>query len=205
MRHSIPRPRSAVLDDDCPDAELIGRCRQGQQLAWATLVRRYQRLIYTVVLRAGLAEDHAAEVFQATFVRLHEHLHRLREPEHLRAWLVTTAKREMLLLRERLARNLPLQGDDGELTPAGRAVDESPDTDPLPEERLSQLQQSQRLQRALGRLDARSQRWAELLFLQDEPLSYGEVAALMQAPIGSIGPTRARLLDKLRKLLSEDL
>ncbi len=205
MRPSLNRQRTHLIDDDCPDAELIDRCQQGQQLAWATLVRRYQRLIYTVALRGGLAEDNAAEVFQATFVRLHEHLHRLRDPERLRAWLVTTAKREMLLMRERMSRHMPLQGDDGELTAAGRAVDECPDPDPLPEEHLSQLQQSQRLQRALARLDGRSQRWAELLFLQEEPMPYGEIANLMQVAVGSIGPTRARLLDKLRKLLGEDL
>jgi RNA polymerase sigma factor (sigma-70 family) len=205
MQACSPRARPTLIDNDCPDAELIKRCQQGQQLAWAALVRRYQRLIYTVAMRGGLAEDQAAEVFQAAFVRLHDHLHKLREPERLRAWLVTTAKREVILMRERMARHVPLQSDDGELTAAGRAVDESPDTDPLPEERLSQLQQSQRLQRALARLDGRSQRWAELLFLQDEAMPYGQIATLMQVPIGSIGPTRARLLDKLRKLLSEDL
>jgi RNA polymerase sigma factor (sigma-70 family) len=201
---SLPT-RTALIDDDCPDAELIDRCQQGQKLAWATLVRRYQRLIYTVAMRAGLAEDQAAEIFQATFVRLNEHLHRLREPERLRAWLVTTAKRETLLLRERMARHMPLQGDDGEATAAGLALSEVPDADPLPEEQLSQMQQAQRLQRALARLDGRSQLWAELLFLQDEPLPYGEIAERMQVAIGSIGPTRARLLEKLRKILSEDL
>jgi RNA polymerase sigma factor (sigma-70 family) len=196
-----PRQRSASLYDDQTDAELIARCRDGQQGAWATLVRRYQRLLYTVALRAGLAEDHAAEVFQASFVRLYEHLHKLREPEHLRAWLVTTTKREVLLLRERLSRHVHLQGEDGEASDAGAFIEQMPDGDPLPEARLSELQQWHRVRLAVEKLDARSQRWVELLFLQEEPLPYNEVAVLMQVPIGSIGPTRARVLAKLRTLM----
>jgi RNA polymerase sigma factor (sigma-70 family) len=196
-----PRQRPASLYDDLNDAELIARCRDGQQGAWATLVRRYQRLLYTVAMRAGLAEDHAAEVFQASFVRLHEHLNKLREPEHLRAWLVTTTKREVLLLRERLSRHIHLHGEDGEASDAGTFIEQIPDEDPLPEERLSELQQWHRVREAVDKLDARSQRWVELLFLQEEPLPYTEVAALMQVPVGSIGPTRARVLAKLRTLM----
>jgi RNA polymerase sigma factor (sigma-70 family) len=75
------------------DTELVERCRAGQQSAWNTLVRRYQRLVFTVPRRAGLSEDQAADVFQVVFSRLFEHLDRLGDPSRVQAWLVTTAKR----------------------------------------------------------------------------------------------------------------
>ena len=168
------------------------------------MVHRYQRLIYTVALRAGLGQDVAADVFQATFVRLHEHVHRLREPDRLRAWLVTTAKREALLLRARLIRDVPLTDEQGEATAAGHALNDQADPDPLPETQLAALQQLDLMRRAVERLDAKSQRWVELLFLQEEPMPYTEVAALLGTSVGSIGPTRARLLSKIRALMESE-
>ena len=82
------------------DAALVARCRSGDGAAWAALVRRYQRIVYAIAMRTGADEHAAADVFQTVFARLHEHLPRLSPPERLQAWIVTTAKREALRMRQ---------------------------------------------------------------------------------------------------------
>lgn len=188
---------------DLTDAELVARCRERDEAAWSTLVRRYQRLLYTVPRRAGLSEAHAADVFQACFEQLYRHLDRLDDPARVRAWLVTTARRETLRLLEHARRHVDLEpaGDAGD-APADSALEALPDPGPLPDAQLAELQQHDRLRRALERLDPRSRRFLELLFLQDETPPYSEIAATLGIAEGSIGPTRARCLAKLRDTMA---
>lgn len=184
---------------DLEDAELVRRCRDGEMAAWSTLVRRYQSLIYTVPRRAGLSEDQAADVFQVAFERLHRHLHRLEDGARVRAWLVTTAKHETLrLLHEARRFTSPPPGPEGQDEDPLAAI---PDPSPLQDEQLEQLQDAHRVRQAVERLEPRLQQFVELVFLQEEPLPYTEVAERLGIPVGSIGPTRARCLAKLRKLL----
>ena len=193
-----PRP---VLQD-LPDDELVRRCRAGEAAAWSTLVRRYQRLIYTVPRRAGLSEDDAADIFQICFQRLLEHIDRLEDGAPVRAWLVTTAKRESLRRIEaarRFAQPTTTGDDDADEDP----LPAIPDPAPLQDEQLSDLQDLSRLRAAVDRLEPRARQFIETLFLQQEPLPYSEVAARLGIPEGSIGPTRARCLAKLRKLLHD--
>jgi RNA polymerase sigma factor (sigma-70 family) len=189
------------LLDDLTDADLLAQCRAGRQAAWSTLVRRFQRLVYTVPRRAGLSEEQAADVFQFTFSRLFEHLDRIDDASRVRAWLVTTAKRETLRLIEESRRIVDLAptGDaDGEAEdPLERIADPSP----LAEAMLAELQEHDRVRRALERLEPRHRQLLELLFLQDEAPPYAEIAARLGIAEGSIGPTRARALEKLRTLL----
>lgn len=187
--------------DSLSDAELVSRCRAGSEAAWGLLVRRFQRLVYTVPRRAGLSEAQAADVFQVVFARLVEHLDGLADPSRVQAWLVTTARRESLRLIEQSRRIVDLaaagDGDDDGADP----LDRLPGDDPLPEALLSDLQQQDRVRHAVSLLDERSRRFVELLFLQDEPLPYSEIAARLGIAEGSIGPTRARCLAKLRDLM----
>src|SRR4030095_3965333 len=76
------------------DLQLVLACRRGDQLAWEKLIRRYQRLIYAIPLRAGLDEDQAAEIFQDGCTTFCQKLNDIEEPEKLQAWLVTTARRK---------------------------------------------------------------------------------------------------------------
>ncbi len=195
------------------DADLIERCRGGDSVAWEAIVRRYQRLVYTVPRRAGLDEAQAADVFQTCFGRLHEGLNRFEDGSRVQAWLVTTARRETLRLLALRRRETSLD-DDG-----SRADDEAVghdrrgaslrdrliDPDPLPEDQLSLWQEQERLRRVLDRLDARTRHLVDLQFLQDPPLAYAELSLHLDMPVGSIGPTRARCLAKLRKALETDV
>jgi RNA polymerase sigma factor (sigma-70 family) len=195
-----PEPSDTPIELD--DAALVALCREGDRRAWAALVRRYQRLVYTVPRRAGLSDADAADVFQFTFTRLVEHLPRLDDAARVRAWLVTTARREtlrLLSLQQRVVTMPIAAGMDADADDDPFA--QWPDPTPLPEAQLQSLQEQHRVRRALERLDARSRAFVELLFLQDPPLAYAEIAARLGIAEGSIGPTRARCLDKLRRAL----
>jgi RNA polymerase sigma factor (sigma-70 family) len=191
---TVPAPT-----DDLEDTELLARCRAGEEAAWQALVRRYQRLIYTVPRRAGLGEAQAADVFQTVFSRLFEHLDRIEDGARVRAWLVTTARREALRVLEQARRVAEPAGGDG--SDNDDFLANLADTAPLPDELLAALQAQDRVRRAVEQLDERSRRFVELSFLQDEPLPYEEIARRLGIAVGSIGPTRARCLAKLRAKL----
>lgn len=192
--------------DEQDDAALIARCRAGDGTAWAAIVQRYQRLVYAIVRRVGLDEHTAGDVFQAVFSRLVQHLHRLEDPSRLQAWIVTTAKREALLQRRLAGRTVSMTRDDSDAE--GDATDTAgvwdfADESPIAEEALAQLQQLDAVRQGLERLDERCRGLLTMLFRDDdELLSYQEVARRLSIPVGSIGPTRSRCLDKLRRLVS---
>jgi RNA polymerase sigma factor (sigma-70 family) len=191
--------------EELEDAALIALCRSGREAAWSTLVRRYQRLVYTVPRRAGLDDEAAADVFQATFARLIEHLHRLDDASRVRAWLVTTAKREALRALEQRARRVelvPERSADGDEGDDGDPFDRMASPDPLPEALLAELQELDRMRHAVERLEPRQRQLIELLFFQEDALPYNEIARRLGIPEGSIGPTRARVLAKLRALMA---
>ena len=182
------------------DASLVARCLRNEAAAWAVLVQRYQRLVYAVARRVGLDEHAAADVFQTVFTRLVQHLPRIQDPARLQAWIVTTAKREAILQRQRGQRTVSMTQADDALEDAAEwdLADESP----IAEDALADLQQLNQLRGALDRLDVRCRDLLLLLFRdEDDKLSYDEVARRMGSTVGSIGPTRARCLDKLRKFV----
>ncbi len=184
------------------DTILVARCIAGDGAAWSALVQRYQRLVYAIVRRMGLDEHTAADVFQTVFERLVEHLPRIADPSRLQAWIVTTAKREALLQRNRGQRMVSIthssQGDAQGLE--WDLADDSPGA----EEAMDELQQLHQVRGAMDRLDERCRDLLLLLFRdEDAKLAYEEVARRMCMTVGSIGPTRARCLDKLRRLVGD--
>jgi RNA polymerase sigma factor (sigma-70 family) len=182
------------------DEGLILACRQGDENAWNVLVNRFQRLIYTIPRRAGLDEDHAAEVFQSTFAKLLENLDRIRQPECIQAWLVTTARRETLqLIRRQSTEQSVIYTDDPEGTHTPETI---PDDRPLPSEELERLEEQHIVRMAIQNMDARCRCLLELLYYRSDPASYSDIAAALDMPEGSLGPTRARCLEKLRRLLA---
>ncbi len=179
------------------DTLLVLACRQGDPAAWEALVRRYQRLIYTISRRAGLSDDLAAEVFQRVFVTLIEHLDRIEQPDRIGAWLATTARRESWrqLRRERATITLADGETDDDET-------EWPvDAAPLPDEIIERLERQHAVRLAVAGLDERCRTLLNLLFYRVEPPPYAEIATALGVSEGSIGPTRARCLQKLRRVL----
>jgi RNA polymerase sigma factor (sigma-70 family) len=174
-------------------AELVRDASGGDAGAWSALVDRFAPLVWSVARSYRLSQQDAADVSQTTWLRLAEHIHRLREPERVGAWLATTAGRESLAVIRRSQRQVPLE----EAT-----VNELLDGDfsDQPAEVMLRCAQSEELWRAFSALPVRSQLLLRLLFADPQP-SYQEIAALTGMPIGSIGPTRARCLRELRELL----
>jgi RNA polymerase sigma factor (sigma-70 family) len=181
------------------DVQLVLACRRGDQLAWERLVRRYQRLIYAIPLRAGLDEDHAAEIFQDVFTTLFQKLNELEQPEKLHAWLVTTTRRKTLhaISKARVQQSHVITDDESYVTTSIR------DEAPLPDEQLLMLEEQHRIRTALSSLDERCKTLLEMLFYVSEPPSYAEIATALGLPEGSIGPTRARCLAKLLRMLKQ--
>ena len=177
-------------------AELLGRAAAGDQSAWVRIVDRYAPLVWSVARSFRLSSADAADVHQATWLRLVEQLDSIRDPERLGAWLATTARREALALLRRASRDLPT-GDMHLLEPRldSSVPDQSPDSELLRRER------DEDLWNAIGKLPGNCRNLLRLLLIDPAP-SYAEVSAALEIPVGSIGPTRARCLEHLRRSVS---
>jgi len=182
------------------DRSLVRACQAGDREAWETLILRYQRLLYAIPLRCGLSEDDAADVFQTVCVKLLENLEKLRDEQHLTGWLITTAKHEAWRVHRLKRRHAALDysategsGEDG--------LDTLPAPDPLPHEAAVRLEEEQLVRVALGELGERCQTLLRWLYHTDPALPYAEIAARLNVSVGAIGPTRARCLQQLRKVL----
>jgi RNA polymerase sigma factor (sigma-70 family) len=182
------------------DKQLLLACRRGDESAWGAVVNRYQRLIYAVARRAGLDEDQSADVFQEVFTTLFEKLNEIDQPERLQAWLVTTARRKTWRVILRTKESHRTTGDqkdrEGELASL-------PDDAPLPDEVLLRLEEQHRVRASVAALDERCLKLINMLFYTAEPRPYAEIAKSLGTSAGSIGPTRARCLEKLQRLLDK--
>ena len=187
-----------TFDMQPTDKELLISCRRGDESSWQALVDRYQRLIYAIPRRAVLNEDLASEVFQEVFVTLFEKMNEINEPDRLHAWLVTTARRKTWRLVSKERASHSTNAGDGDAGDEALAV---VDNALLPDETLVRLEEQHRIRTALTDLDPRCRQILTMLYYQAEPPPYSDVATAMGMPEGSIGPTRARCLKKLLKLL----
>jgi len=168
--------------------ELVREARDGDESAWSALVDRFEGLVWATTRAHRLPQPAAADVTQTTWLRLVENLDRIKDPERLGAWLATTARRECL--RHIRLRSRELQVEDDSLFEA--PTHESLDTRMIDRERYDALW------RAFARLGERCQALLRLLSAPDPP-SYEEIGAALGMPIGAIGPTRSRCLEKLRR------
>lgn len=192
------RAPAAIVRSAPSDEALLAACRQGDAAAWEQLVTRYKQLVFAVPLRAGLDRELAADVFQHVFATLVEKLHQIEHPERIRAWLVTTARRETLRLRRR-----DRGGQTSLDNPPWEGEVQQPADDPLPDDVVLQLEEQHLVRSSLAALGGRCRQLLALLFYRSEPAPYAEIAAVLNISEGSIGPTRARCLQKLLALLEK--
>jgi RNA polymerase sigma factor (sigma-70 family) len=171
-------------------ADLLARLRANDATAWDEIVERYSGLIWATARAHRLDPATAADVSQVTWLRLLEHVDAVRHPERLGAWLATTARRECIRVIRLRRRDLPV-GDDAEL---GRGM---PGTGG-PGDAILDTERDAALWRAFESLPHRCRRLLRVLLADPEP-SYADASAALGMPIGSIGPTRARCLDCLRR------
>jgi RNA polymerase sigma factor (sigma-70 family) len=171
-------------------SELLAEAGAGNSAAWDELVSRYSGLVWAVARGFALSMADAADVSQTTWLRLVEHLTKLREPEHLGGWLATTARNECLRLLRKNGREV-VEADAGIDVESG---------EPTPEAVVLDNERDRLLWLSLGEIPQRCQVLLRALSLTPPP-SYGEVSAALGMPVGSIGPTRARCLDHLKRRL----
>jgi RNA polymerase sigma factor (sigma-70 family) len=180
--------RSGALDI----TSLVRRAAEGDRRAWELLVEQYARLIWAITRDFKLVESDAADVAQATWLRLLEHINRIEHPDRLGSWLAATARNECL---RNLAARKKVVLSEADVALEGVAAPE-----PAVDERLLAAERAQVVREALSRLPRKWQQMLELL-MADPPASYAEISDQLGLPVGSIGPTRRRCLARLRELL----
>ncbi|MET7418574.1 sigma-70 family RNA polymerase sigma factor [Dactylosporangium sp. NPDC005555] len=165
----------------------------GDQRAWNELVERYSGLVWSVARSFRFTEADAGDVFQATWFRLVEKLGQIRNGDGLGSWLATTARNEAIDMIRRRGRESPAD--------VAEHLGQAPSTTDLPEEEMLRAEERRLLWQAVDRMPERCGRLLRAMGAQPAP-SYAELAAALDMPVGSIGPTRARCLDTLRGLLT---
>lgn len=170
-------------------AALVSAASDGDQEAWNALVEHYTGLVWSVARGYRLGAADAGDVVQTTWLRLVENLDRLREPERVGAWLCTTARRECLQKLRHGERQVPC----AEMEPLHATMHRASG----PEHEVVDADRDRRLRAALDGMSGRCRTLLRILMADAAP-SYEEVGAALGMPVGSIGPTRARCLQRLR-------
>ena len=179
------------MRDDSPTADLVLRARKGDTDAWDALVERFAPLIWSICGRYSLGRTDAYDVGQCVWLRLVDHLETIHDPAALPGWLATTTQRECIRALRAARNQQPLWHElDIESIP-----DEQIGT---AEHELLRAERHAAFREAFYRLPPPYQRLIALL-LEDPPVPYAEISARLGIPVGSIGPTRARCAEKLRR------
>jgi RNA polymerase sigma factor (sigma-70 family) len=176
------------------DERLVKECLSGNEVAWSLLIEKYKALIYSIPVKYRLPSHEAADVFQATCVELLKHLSELREPRALPKWLMQVAHHQCYRWKRQQQRIVSRDGD---------ADIPEPETPAIAESLVQQTQEEQMLRDAMAALSPQCRRLVELLFFESPARPYSEVAAELGLAVGSIGFTRQKCMDRLRKHLGD--
>ena len=177
--------------DDSVVFDLVACARSGDKQAWEALVERYAPLIWSICRRYRLDRADADDVGQSVWLHLVGHLDKIREPAALAGWLATTTRRECgrLVRAARGPRAVTYALDAENMADAHSDVAEQ---EVLAAERHAALRE------AYSHLPTECQRLVAML-TADPPVPYAEISATLAMPVGSIGPTRSRCLDRMRR------
>jgi RNA polymerase sigma factor (sigma-70 family) len=186
----LTEPIELRVVSDAPPAELLAAAGAGDAQAWSSLVDRYHRLVWSVVRSFRLDASAAADVVQTVWLRLVENWDRIRDPDKLASWLATTARNESLRSLKHLSRQTPTEFELDVRDPTVGDLDE----------RLVEREVERSALAAFNELGADCRRLLRLL-CADPPLDYDAIAEIIGRPVGSIGPTRGRCLDQLRRIM----
>ena len=170
---------------DSDDHDLVKRCIEGDQEAWKELVFRYHRLIFSIALQICHDSESAADILQQVCLELYQRLHEVRNAANLPSWIVTmTGRKSCDYWRGRV--------------PTEVLDDSSIDSEDI----FAGIERQHTLERAVATLPERNRRLIQMMYMSGQRYTYEEIADVLGMPVASIGPTRIRSLQKLRKLLS---
>jgi len=176
------------------DTRLVKECLSGSEEGWSLLIEKYKALIYSIPVKYGLPPHEAADVFQATCMELLTRLPDLREPRALPKWLMQVAHHQCYRWKRQQQRVVSRDAEPD--LPV-------PETPAIAERLVQQTQEEQIFRDAMAALTPQCRRLVELLFFEIPPRPYTEVAAELGLAIGSIGFTRQKCIERLRRHLDE--
>lgn len=176
------------------DARLVKACLAGNEEAWSQLIDKYKALIYSIPVKYRLPPHEASEVFQATCVELLHRLPELRQPRALPKWLMQVAHHQCYRWKQQ-AQRVVSRDADPDLP--------EPETPAIAESLVQQTQDEQMLRDAVNALSPQCRRLVQLLFFETPARPYTEVAAELGLAVGSIGFTRQKCMDRLRRHLDD--
>lgn len=175
------------------DQQLVRNCLQGDEHAWSRLIDKYKRLIYSIPIKYGFRPEDASDIFQTVCIDLFTNLCNLRKVESLRSWLITVTSHKCFHWKRQQRQDVELDALEQEIAEDLAAAPEI----------LEELQQEQIVRDAVDRLPPRCAEMVRLLFFEQPPLPYAEVAKRLGLAVGSIGFIRGRCLTRLHKILME--
>ncbi len=176
------------------DERLVQRCLGGDEAAWAELIAGYRTLVLSITRRFGASSDDAADILQCVFVEVFNNLAQLKKAESFRSWLITVTVRQSIRWRRSHGREVPLES-------VGQEAKEISVAAPMPGN-VWERQQHKIVRDLVSQLSRRNAEMVRMLFFEQPPLPYDEVAKRLGLARGSIGFIRGRVLDKLRKGLA---
>lgn len=186
-------------------ASLVAAALDGEQAAWDALVERLHRVVWKAVNMMTTDADVRDDAFAATWLRLAERLDGIREPEKLPGWLTTTATNEVRqLLRRRSRADVSLTRNWTESGAQVDLVDRLVSAEGEPSDGLLRSERNREVRIAFTQLDDDCREIITALVLADPPMTYQEASRELGRPVGSLGPTRARCLDKMKRLLVDE-
>ncbi len=177
------------------DEWLVQGCIQGDHEAWEALIDKYKRLIFSIPIKYGASSADAADVFQAVCIEVLNSLPQLKNVQSLRSWLITVTIRQAYRWKKKQINHVELDAMEPDVAEALASIP--------PVETLEQLEQEQIVRDVVAKLSPRHRELVQLLFFEQPPLPYAEIARRMGLATGSIGFIRGRCLDKLRTALVE--
>jgi len=170
-------------------ATLVAASVEGDEEAWNEIVSRYTQLVMAVIRQFRVSGPDAQDLSQMVWLRLVEHLGDIRDPTRIVSWIITTAKHECLHQLRTAGRTIPVDPRNSRVLEQATAADL--------DERLLEAERHQALRDGLAELAPHDRELLTLLATDPRP-SYAEISRRLGIPIGSIGPTRGRVLEKLR-------
>ncbi len=187
---ALPTTRETAAEDE----RLVQECLAGDERAWNTLIDKYKRLIYSVPVKYGFSPDDAGDIFQNVCIDLFTNLAKLRKIESLRSWLITVATHKCFHWKKQQKNDVELDAMEQEM---------AEDIAVAPVVVMQEVQEEQAVRDAIDRLTPRCAELVKLLFYEQPPVPYTEVAQKLGLATGSIGFIRGRCLTRLQKILGE--
>ncbi len=184
---------TTIRETAAEDEKLVQECLAGDERAWNTLIDKYKRLIYSVPVKYGFSPDDAGDIFQNVCIDLFTNLSKLRKIESLRSWLITVATHKCFHWKRQHKQDVELDAMEQEVAEEIAAAPQV----------MQEIEEEQAVRDAIERLTPRCAQLVKLLFYEQPPVPYNEVAQKLGLATGSIGFIRGRCLNRLQKILAE--